>query len=76
MKYNRSNTSEIIYICYSNDQNENSSLSCSIINCDSNRWIGAIWFYLKPKYEGKVKLQSIHDETTVYFDDFGVPHLC
>jgi penicillin amidase len=32
-------------------------------------------FYLKPKYEGKVKLQSIHDETTVYFDDFGVPHI-
>lgn len=32
-------------------------------------------FYLKPKYEGKVELKSIHDETTVYFDGFGVPHI-
>ncbi|MFV8344280.1 penicillin acylase family protein [Flavobacterium sp. XS2P39] len=32
-------------------------------------------FYLKPKYEGKVKLKKIQKETTVYFDEFGVPHI-
>ncbi|MFV8376910.1 penicillin acylase family protein [Flavobacterium sp. LB1P62] len=32
-------------------------------------------FYLKPKYEGKVKLKNIQKETTVYFDEFGVPHI-
>jgi penicillin amidase len=32
-------------------------------------------FYLKPKYEGEVQLKSIQDQTTVYFDDFGVPHI-
>lgn len=33
------------------------------------------WFYQKPKYEGEVHLKSIHKETTVYFDEFGVPHI-
>ena len=32
-------------------------------------------FYLKPKYEGKVPLKNIQKETTVYFDEFGVPHI-
>ncbi|MFV8369139.1 penicillin acylase family protein [Flavobacterium sp. LB2R40] len=32
-------------------------------------------FYLKPKYEGKVRLKNIQKETTVYFDEFGVPHI-
>jgi len=32
-------------------------------------------FYLKPKYEGEQKLKNIQKETTVYFDDFGVPHI-
>lgn len=32
-------------------------------------------FYLKPKYEGKVNLNNIQKETTVYFDEFGVPHI-
>ncbi|MFT4983151.1 MAG: penicillin amidase [Flavobacterium sp.] len=32
-------------------------------------------FYLKPKYEGKVQLKSILDQATVYFDNFGVPHI-
>ncbi|WP_310379908.1 penicillin acylase family protein [Flavobacterium sp.] len=32
-------------------------------------------FYLKPKYEGEQTLQNIKQETTVYFDDFGVPHI-
>lgn len=31
--------------------------------------------YLKPTYEGKLKLKNIQKETTVYFDDFGVPHI-
>jgi len=32
-------------------------------------------FYLKPTYEGELKLKNIKQETTVYFDDFGVPHI-
>lgn len=32
-------------------------------------------FYLKPKYEGEVALKNIQNETTVYFDEFGVPHI-
>ncbi len=32
-------------------------------------------FYLKPIYEGKLKLKNIKKQTTVYFDDFGVPHI-
>ncbi|MFV8373460.1 penicillin acylase family protein [Flavobacterium sp. LB2P74] len=32
-------------------------------------------FYLKPKYEGKLQVKNIQKETTVYFDEFGVPHI-
>jgi len=32
-------------------------------------------FYLKPKYEGNLELKNIQKETTVYFDEFGVPHI-
>ena len=32
-------------------------------------------FYLKPKYEGELRLKNIQKETTVYFDEFGVPHI-
>jgi penicillin amidase len=32
-------------------------------------------FYLKPKYEGEIHLKNIKKETTVYFDEFGVPHI-
>lgn len=32
-------------------------------------------FYLKPKYEGQVQLKNIQKVTTVYFDEFGVPHI-
>ncbi|TDW45831.1 penicillin amidase [Flavobacterium sp. 270] len=32
-------------------------------------------FHLKPKYEGEVELKNIDKETTVYFDDCGVPHI-
>lgn len=32
-------------------------------------------FHLKPKYEGELELKNLEKETTVYFDDFGVPHI-
>ncbi len=32
-------------------------------------------FYSKPKYEGQLLLNNIQKETTVYFDEFGVPHI-
>ena len=32
-------------------------------------------FHLKPKYEGEIELKNLQKETTVYFDDFGVPHI-
>ncbi|MBZ4044674.1 penicillin acylase family protein [Flavobacterium hibisci] len=32
-------------------------------------------FHLKPQYEGEVQLKNLKKETTVYFDDFGVPHI-
>ena len=33
------------------------------------------YFYSKPIYEGEQKLKNIQNKTTVYFDDFGVPHI-
>ena len=36
------------------------------------------WMYfnsLKPLYSGKIELSSVENETTVYFDDFGIPHI-
>ena len=38
----------------------------------------SIYTYLlttKPKYEGEVGLQNIASNTTVYFDEYGVPHI-
>jgi penicillin amidase len=38
----------------------------------------SLYVYLqttKPKYEGEIALKNIAKETTVYFDDFGVPHI-
>ena len=32
-------------------------------------------FYSKPKYEGELPMKNIQKETTVYFDEFGVPHI-
>lgn len=32
-------------------------------------------FYLKPKYDGELALKSIRKETTVYFDEYGIPHI-
>jgi penicillin G amidase len=39
--------------------------------------IGIIVFlqFSKPKYEGELKIKNIKNETTVYFDDYGVPHI-
>jgi len=31
--------------------------------------------YTKPIYEGEVELNNIQKETTVYYDEFGVPHI-
>ncbi|VXB40743.1 Acyl-homoserine lactone acylase QuiP [Flavobacterium sp. 9R] len=32
-------------------------------------------FYTKPKYNGELALKNIEKTTTVFFDDFGVPHI-
>jgi penicillin amidase len=32
-------------------------------------------FYLKPKYQGELVLETIEKPTTVYFDEFGIPHI-
>ena len=32
-------------------------------------------YYQKPKYEGEIALENIKEQTTVYFDDFGIPHI-
>ena len=32
-------------------------------------------FYSKPTYEGELQLKNIDKETTVFFDEFGVPHI-
>ncbi len=32
-------------------------------------------YHSKPNYQGAIKLKNIEKETTVYFDDFGVPHI-
>ncbi|SHF68888.1 penicillin amidase [Flavobacterium fluvii] len=39
--------------------------------------IGSVVYVLsqKPKYEGELHLKNIQKQTTVYFDDFGVPHI-
>jgi len=37
-----------------------------------------VWWYLnslKPTYEGNLTLNGIQNETTVYFDDYGIPHI-
>jgi penicillin amidase len=38
----------------------------------------ALWLYARtfyPNYNGELKLASISDEVTVYYDDYGVPHI-
>jgi penicillin amidase len=33
------------------------------------------YYWSKPNYNGEVKMTSLSDKTTVYFDEFGVPHI-
>jgi penicillin amidase len=56
-----------------NNQNENSKKILVVMSLPILIVGGVYGFYLKPKYEGEVQLKSIQDQTTVYFDDFGVP---
>lgn len=39
--------------------------------------IGGALYYnsLKPTYSGDIKLTNLEKETTVYFDDYGIPHI-
>jgi len=39
--------------------------------------IGIWWYFnsLKPTYEGNLSINNIQNETTVYFDDYGIPHI-
>jgi len=32
-------------------------------------------YFLTPKYDGELALNSIQKETTVYFDEYGIPHI-
>jgi len=37
---------------------------------------GALYYnHLKPNYSGELELANISSETTVYFDDYGIPHI-
>jgi Tfp pilus assembly protein PilO len=58
MKYN-SNTSKLLYLLITNNQNENSQKNSLVVMSLLAILIvvGAIWFYLKPKYEGEVQLK-------------------
>lgn len=35
----------------------------------------AYYYHLKPDYSGTISLAEIKNETTVYFDDYGIPHI-
>lgn len=40
--------------------------------------VAGIWLYtrtLHPTYDGELELAHLNDEVTVYFDDYGVPHI-
>lgn len=37
--------------------------------------VGSYVYFLTPKYDGEIALNAIQKETTVYFDDYGVPHI-
>lgn len=34
-----------------------------------------LYFQQRPVYEGEIQLKGIEKETTVYFDDYGIPHI-
>ena len=36
------------------------------------------WFFiqtLQPEYDGELKLDNLSDKVTVFYDEFGVPHI-
>ena len=38
--------------------------------------LGFLYYqYLKPNYSGEITLNSVYQETTVYFDEYGIPHI-
>ena len=38
--------------------------------------LGFLYYqYLKPNYSGEITLDSVYQETTVYFDEYGIPHI-
>jgi len=38
--------------------------------------LGFLYYqYLKPNYSGEITLDAVYQETTVYFDDYGIPHI-
>ena len=38
--------------------------------------LGFLYYqYLKPNYSGEITLKSVDQETTVYFDEYGIPHI-
>ena len=38
--------------------------------------LGVLYYqYLKPNYSGEITLNSVDQETTVYFDEYGIPHI-
>ena len=39
--------------------------------------VAGFWYYnhLKPSYSGEVSLANIESEATVYYDDYGIPHI-
>lgn len=38
--------------------------------------LGFLYYqYLKPNYSGEITLNSVDQETTVYFDEYGIPHI-
>ena len=37
--------------------------------------IGVFVYHQQPTYSGQIKLKNIEKETTVYFDEYGIPHI-
>ena len=38
--------------------------------------VGGLYYsHLKPNYEGEIELKNISSEASVYFDDYGIPHI-
>ena len=37
--------------------------------------VGTYVYFLTPKYDGEIALNAIQKKTTVYFDEYGIPHI-